>query len=105
MTSVKMIRFQTHKPFEEFRNEIEGNNTTINTKERISYTEDSNFDQYIKYPINILTASSDKLPNKVDALRKEVPSQRFECVYIFSNYFNHVCSYISPMTILCRFLR
>lgn len=31
-----------------------------------------NFDQYEKYPLHILKASSDDLPSKIDPLKKEV---------------------------------
>lgn len=35
-------------------------------------TPHSNFDQYEKYPINILKEPNDKLPSKINPLNKEV---------------------------------
>lgn len=58
------------------RQEIEMNNSTTNGIETNGfsdiYTPHSNFDQFEKYPINILKEPNDKLPPRINPLNKEV---------------------------------
>ncbi|KAF5274961.1 hypothetical protein FQR65_LT04304 [Abscondita terminalis] len=79
--------WNSYKSFEQIRNEIEGKNTTETVKEKFGSNTASHFDQYIKYPISILTAANDKLPNKVDPLKKEVHLTHDDFVTLFKiNY-------------------
>lgn len=65
--------FQEYRSFEQIRLKIEGKSGS-NLKETngIKTESNGNFDQYEKYPLHILKASSEKLPAKIDPLKKEV---------------------------------
>lgn len=56
------------------RQEIEtsNNSTELEHNGFSDHTPHSNFDQYEKYPINILKEPNDKLPGKINPLSKEV---------------------------------
>lgn len=56
--------------------EIEGSNTTLTNGSMKK--DESNFDRYQKYPISLLRAPTEKLPNKVDPQRREVRSRRLQ---------------------------
>ncbi|KAH0810615.1 hypothetical protein GEV33_012178 [Tenebrio molitor] len=64
-----------YKSFGKRRQDIELTNAKTNGKEINGYQKSSghsDFDQYDKYPLNILKEPNDKLPARVDALNKEV---------------------------------
>ncbi|KAK4879724.1 hypothetical protein RN001_007870 [Aquatica leii] len=77
----------SYKSFDQIRNEIEGKNTTEIIKEKCGSHKSNHFDQYVKYPVSILTATNDKLPNKIDPLQKEVHLTHDDFVTLFKiNY-------------------
>lgn len=57
------------------RKEIEINNSNVNGTDKNGFSDHmphSNFDQFEKYPINILKEPNDKLPPRINPLNKEV---------------------------------
>ncbi|RZC39580.1 advillin [Asbolus verrucosus] len=67
--------WKTYKSFGKKRQDIELKNTNkTNGKETNGYKKSghSDFDQYDKYPVNILKEPNDKLPARVDPLNKEL---------------------------------
>ncbi|KAF5274704.1 hypothetical protein FQA39_LY07096 [Lamprigera yunnana] len=79
-----------YQSFEEIRNNIEGNTTPIPLKQKCNNNNNNgnHFDQYIKYPTALLTASNDKLPNKVDPLKKELHLTHDDFVTVFKINYN-----------------
>lgn len=63
-----------YRSFDQLRSKIEGRSSSSSLKETGNTKNESvgNFDQYEKYPLHILKTSSEKLPAKIDALKKEV---------------------------------
>lgn len=71
------------------RHELETNNSNNNGLETNGFsdvhTPHSNFDQFEKYPINILKEPNDKLPPRINPLNKEV--SKFIEKLFENNYF------------------
>ncbi|XP_008194361.1 advillin isoform X4 [Tribolium castaneum] len=67
--------WKSYKSFGKRRQDIEMKNAKMNGKEINGYQKTSghsDFDQYDKYPLNILKEPNDKLPARVDPLNKEL---------------------------------
>lgn len=72
----KSIFLQNYKPFSKQIRDIELSSMSpdefaSNGNIALSKSE-GEFDQYEKYPLDILLAPNEKLPNRVDPLKKEV---------------------------------
>ncbi|XP_050509264.1 advillin isoform X1 [Diabrotica virgifera virgifera] len=81
--------WKTYKTFLKIRQEIEsktcchnGNGTT-NGYSNHSDSGDSEFDQYEKYPVNILKEPNEKLPPRIDPLNKELHLTHDDFVSMF----------------------
>lgn len=67
------VCFQEYRSFDQIRTKMEGKSSSNLKEINLNKTDsDNNFDQYEKYPLHILKASSENLPTKIDPLRKEV---------------------------------
>lgn len=67
--------WKSYKSFTKLRQEIEMVNADVNGSTKNGYNEKSghsDFDQYDKYPIDILKECNEKLPARIDPLNKEV---------------------------------
>ncbi|XP_019873520.1 advillin isoform X2 [Aethina tumida] len=75
-----------YKSFGKIRHDIEATNTNNNGKTN-GWTQEksghSDFDQFDKYPINILKGPNDKLPARIDPLNKELHLTHDDFVTLF----------------------
>ncbi|XP_018568811.1 advillin-like, partial [Anoplophora glabripennis] len=80
--------WKLYKTFSKIRQEIEMKNTNITIKESNGINHHdisghSEFDQYDKYPVNILKESNDKLPARINPLNKELHLTHDDFVSLF----------------------
>ncbi|CAH0556416.1 unnamed protein product [Brassicogethes aeneus] len=76
-----------YKSFGKIRHDIEISSNNINGKATNGYTQEksghSDFDQFDKYPINILKEPNEKLPARIDPLNKELHLTHDDFVSLF----------------------
>lgn len=76
--------WQMYRSFDQLRTKIEGKSSSnIRDKSNGALENSSNFDQYEKYPLHILKAPSEKLPSRIDPLKKELYLTHDDFVSLF----------------------